>query len=91
MGKTTYIYYIINIMLVPPVNECVEHKLNFVNVELPCPAEPKEVVVIVLRMLSHVSFQQVSFEFLQCLVLLIVRVSHKPKQTIYIENQHSYI
>jgi len=69
----------VDIILLPPLDERVEHKQRLLHVEFPRAQEAQQVVVVVLRVVRDVVILNVLPEVLQRPLLLLAHVVHKPR------------
>ena len=74
-----YLEDVVNIILLAPLHERVEHEDDLLHLELPRAEESEQVVIVVLRVLSDVVVLDILFELLQRPLLLFTHVSHETK------------
>ena len=77
--RVTYIEDVIYVVFLAPLDEVVEHEDRLVHFELARAQKPKQVVVVILRVVSHVVVLDVLLEHLELLLLLFTHVADEPR------------
>lgn len=76
----TYFENIVNIVILSPLHEVIEHENGLFKVEFSRTQESQIVVIVIHGMVDHAIVFKVGFELLESSLLLLTHVSHETKE-----------
>jgi hypothetical protein len=73
---------VVNVILLAPIHEVIEHKDGLFHVKLSSTQETQQIVVVILRVIRNVIVLDVLPKDLELLLLLLAHISHETIQVV---------